>query len=243
MSKVSEQESRSTALGLRAGLGIATLVTLLVAGVAWLLPDTWAATAIAVVFLAATYLLAIRDQSDQRLAAFGLEFGGVLSARPLELRRIAFETARAFVVAALVALVVFPPFVLGFVWWWRPEQAFAPIPAWDIMNELFEQLFAIALPEEVFYRGFLQSTLGFGFARTRRFQRFAPHAAILVSSAIFALGHLATAPQPARLAVFFPALVFGWLRCKTGGIGSAVWFHAFCNTFASMLGQSYGLFR
>jgi len=243
MSKLSDQGSPSTVKGLRAGLGIAALVTLLVAGIAWLCPDTWAGTAIAVVFLGVTYLFAIRDQGDDGLAAFGLELGGVLSARPLELRRIAFETARAFGYAALVALVVFPPFVLGFVWWWRPEQPFELIPPLDIVNELFEQLLAIALPEEVFYRGFLQSTLGFGFARTRRFQRFAPHAAILVSSAIFALGHLATAPQPARLAVFFPALVFGWLRWQTGGIGASIWFHAFCNTFASVLGQSYGLFR
>ena len=32
-----------------------------------------------------------------------------------------------------------------------------------------------------------------------------------MSSALFALGHLVVVPSPQRLAVFFPALVFGWM--------------------------------
>jgi hypothetical protein len=51
-----------------------------------------------------------------------------------------------------------------------------------------------------------------------------------------------TQPFIARLAVFFPALVFGWLRARTGGIGAGVIYHAACNLFASYLGESYGLF-
>ena len=64
---------------------------------------------------------------------------------------------------------------------------------------------------------------------------------MVVTSAVFALGHLATVPEPARLAVFFPSLAFGWLRARTGGIGAGVLYHASCNLFASFLGRGYGL--
>ena len=47
-----------------------------------------------------------------------------------------------------------------------------------------------------------------------------PPLAILVTSVIFALGHVATLPYAARLAVFFPSLLFGLLRARTGGIGA-----------------------
>jgi membrane protease YdiL (CAAX protease family) len=43
-----------------------------------------------------------------------------------------------------------------------------------------------------------------------------------------------------RLAVFFPALVFGWLRQRTGGIGAPMLFHALSNSFTLYLAQSYG---
>jgi membrane protease YdiL (CAAX protease family) len=42
--------------------------------------------------------------------------------------------------------------------------------------------------------------------------------------------------------VFFPSLLFGWLRARTGGIGAGTAYHASCNLFASLLGRGYGLF-
>jgi membrane protease YdiL (CAAX protease family) len=63
-----------------------------------------------------------------------------------------------------------------------------------------------------------------------------------VTSAVFALGHFLTEPHPQRLAVFFPSLLFCWLRSRTGGIGAAILLHAMANLFSSTLGRSYGLF-
>ena len=65
----------------------------------------------------------------------------------------------------------------------------------------------------------------------------------LVGAALFAAGHLCTEFNPGRLAVFFPALVFGFLRARTRGVGAGIVFHALCNLFASYLGQSYGFPR
>jgi membrane protease YdiL (CAAX protease family) len=64
-----------------------------------------------------------------------------------------------------------------------------------------------------------------------------------MTSAIFAVGHLLTEPNPSRLAVFFPSLLFGWMRARTGGIGASVLFHAACNLFVSFLAHGFGLAR
>ena len=45
--------------------------------------------------------------------------------------------------------------------------------------------------------------------------------------------------SPARLAVFFPALVFGFMRKTRNGIGAAIWFHAFCNLLSEILTRGY----
>ena len=64
---------------------------------------------------------------------------------------------------------------------------------------------------------------------------------LVLASGVFAVGHVLTEPYLGRLAVFFPALVFGCLRAKTGGIGAGVAFHAACNCFTWVLGRGYGL--
>ena len=58
------------------------------------------------------------------------------------------------------------------------------------------------------------------------------HAGEYVSILLFA--------DPARLAVFFPSLLFGWMRSRTRGIGAGVAFHAMCNIFSETLMRGYG---
>ena len=52
-------------------------------------------------------------------------------------------------------------------------------------------------------------------------------------------GHLLVIPNPQRLAVFFPALVFGWMRARTGSIAAGATFHALCNVVSDVLHTSY----
>ncbi|MGH7327213.1 MAG: myxosortase family intramembrane protease, partial [Polyangiaceae bacterium] len=104
------------------------------------------------------------------------------------------------------------------------------------------QLFVIALPEEAFYRGYLQSRLDDVFTSRWNLAGASVTPSIVITSAIFALGHLATVHDPSRLAVFFPSLVFGWLRARTKGVGASIFFHAFCNIFSELLGRGFGLY-
>jgi membrane protease YdiL (CAAX protease family) len=62
-----------------------------------------------------------------------------------------------------------------------------------------------------------------------------------LAALIFAVGHVLTIPNPARLGVFVPALIFGWMRARTGGIGAAVLFHAMCNLLSAFLAEGYRL--
>jgi membrane protease YdiL (CAAX protease family) len=101
------------------------------------------------------------------------------------------------------------------------------------------QLVVVAIPEEIFFRGYLLVRLERVWPPARRFLGAPVGKALLVSSALFALGHLAVIPNPQRLAVFFPALVFGWMRGKTGSIAAGATFHALCNIVADVLHTSY----
>jgi hypothetical protein len=99
----------------------------------------------------------------------------------------------------------------------------------------------VALPEEAFFRGYLQTALDDRSPPKLRLWGAALGPGVLVSSALFAVGHFLSVPDVGRLAVFFPSLLFGWLRARTGGIGASVVCHALCNLYVVMLGAGYGL--
>jgi membrane protease YdiL (CAAX protease family) len=101
-----------------------------------------------------------------------------------------------------------------------------------------DQLLVVALPEEFFYRAYLQTTLtrAWGEGRGRLFGA-AVGPAFFATQALFALGHLAEL-HPWRLAVFFPSLLFGWLRLRTGSIVAPILVHALSNLLLMALEAS-----
>ena len=101
-----------------------------------------------------------------------------------------------------------------------------------------DQLLVVALPEEFFYRGYVQARLRDAWPQGRRFLGARLGPAFWVTALLFALGHLAIF-QTWRLFVFFPALLFGWMRERTGTVLGAALFHAACNLFAAFLQASY----
>ena len=207
------------------------------------LPDSYSATAVGFGFLAVTYFLVLRSDDSQQIARYGLSFSGLFEPEPLSLTRIARDAGTALLWALGMALLFLPPFWLGFLWWWRIRVPFHA-PRWDSLGSDFSgQLLVIALPEEAFYRGYLQSALDEVYKPRWRVLGAELGPGFLLTSALFALGHLCTEFNGARLAVFFPSLVFGYLRARTRGVGAGLVFHALCNLFASYLGQSYGFPR
>jgi membrane protease YdiL (CAAX protease family) len=214
--------------------------TAVVTAVSWIAPDKHAATLVGLAFLTATWWLVVRHD-EAVIRAHGLSLGGVLEPVALDPRRAARDALVALGWAALCALVFFPPFWVGWRVWWHASAPFHFRPPASIADDVAGQLLVIALPEEAFFRGYLQTELDRAWRPRLRVLGADVGPGLVVSAAIFAVGHLLTTPHPSRLAVFFPALVFGWLRARTGGVGAGVVFHAMCNLFSATLGRGYGL--
>jgi membrane protease YdiL (CAAX protease family) len=208
----------------------------------WALPRSWHTTVVGFVFLGATWVLVWRGD-DERVRRAGLALGGLVIPGPLDGAAIARATARAVAWALAALAVVAVPYFLGWRAWERPALPFSlDLRPRELGSEALGQVFVIALPEEAFYRGYLQSRLDEVWPPARRIAGAAVGPGLLVASAIFAVGHLATVREPARLAVFFPALLFGWIRARTGGIGASVLLHAGCNVYSQILGRGYGVY-
>jgi membrane protease YdiL (CAAX protease family) len=181
---------------------------------------------------------------------YGLEWWGIADPRTWR------AWARGTGIALVAALVLFPPFAASFwayaeyapslpgplaralaPYWTPPDIAFR-LPSGFPLRVLV-QLLVVALPEEMFYRGWMQTA----WARTRPERRADVLGAKLGpgffwTQLLFAAGHLVVL-QPWRLATFFPGLFFGWLRERSGGLAAPVVFHAISNLFIAILEASF----
>ncbi len=221
-------------------LGVTAVTTVLVTALSYGLPDAHAATGVGLTFLIATYVLVLRSDDNARVRHYGLSLGGLLESEPIDPRRLLRDALGALGWAALMAAIFFPPFWLGYVLWWQPSSKFVAPPLATLASDALGQLLVIALPEEAFYRGYLLTTLDDHWPPERKLLGARVGLGLIVSSALFAVGHVLTEVHPNRLAVFFPALLFGFLRARSGGIGAALLFHAMCNLFASYVARGYG---
>jgi membrane protease YdiL (CAAX protease family) len=168
-------------------------------------------------------------------------------------------------VLGLALVATWPLFLAGFflyygllcsgqapIWAHRITEILSPIcPSWlglggfalrlpaGILLLALSQLLVVALPEEVFFRGYLMSRLEERWPSQRRLWGATVGWPLLISSLLFGLGHFLVDFQPGRLAVMFPALVFGWMRQRTGSLAPAAVFHALCNLFSDVLHESF----
>lgn len=223
----------------REPLVASAVVTAVVTALSWLLPSAYAATGVGLAFLAATWWLVWR-RTDRQASHYGLGFGDLFEPTPLSPSKLALAFGRGLGWSIGAALVVFPPFVVGYLVYrhavWPPRLALPP----GFADEALGQLLVIALPEEAFFRGYLQTSLDDAWRARRRLFGAPVGLALVISSAIFAFGHLLTDPRPSRLAVFFPSLLFGWLRAKTGDTLPGIFFHATCNLLVRGLAFWFG---
>jgi hypothetical protein len=137
--------------------------------------------------------------------------------------------------AFLCAIIVFPLFWIGFKIYWNIEQEFSPRFDYDFFNVVLAQFIVVAFPEEFFYRGYLQGRFNQVFKSRLKILKAEVGYSVLLTSALFAIGHFLVEPYPQRLGVFFPSLLFGWMREKRRSIVSPIIFHGLCNIFMDIL--------
>ncbi|HEY0251048.1 MAG TPA: CPBP family intramembrane glutamic endopeptidase [Kofleriaceae bacterium] len=97
------------------------------------------------------------------------------------------------------------------------------------------QLVVVALPEELFFRGFLLKLLEQKYPPARRVLGGGLGKALLLSSLAFALIHFPREADPRALATFFPGLVFGWMRSATDSILAGTITHGASNILIRLL--------
>lgn len=202
--------------------------------------------AIAAVFLGIPAIWAWRRGED--LGHWGLGFG---------------QVRRTLVITAAVVGVVFPLFLLGYGLFYQavcapdagalrqlayPGQC-ARFVGWEalahpqlpagIWQELLAQVVVVAIPEELFFRGWMLARLEQVWPPRRRVWGGGIGLGLVVSSACFAIGHVFADGDPLRLAVFFPGLLFGWMRSASGAIAAGVICHALSNLLVAGLHRTF----
>jgi len=102
-------------------------------------------------------------------------------------------------------------------------------------------LFFVAIPEEFFYRGYLQTRLDEAFTWRRSVAGAWIGPGLFIATVIFAFGHTIVVYQWWHVFIIFPGLIFGWLRARTGDVMAGAVFHAWCNITVMSLDVLYGL--
>jgi membrane protease YdiL (CAAX protease family) len=190
---------------------------------------------VALVFLALPQLLLSRRGGIER-------YGFVL--QPL---------AIGLTIALVAIVVVLPLFAGGFVLFMRQLCAHAASlvpgscarvlhPHWRLPSDFawltLAQVLVVALPEELFFRGYLQGRLEEAWPPTVNVLGARLGWAWIVAAALFALGHYLVSFEPQMLTRFFPGLVFGWMYARTRSIVAGTIFHAACNLIMALLAAS-----
>lgn len=157
--------------------------------------------------------------------------------------RVGVEQNRSLKVELWRKEQVVPPSEIGMGEHSAPPDNTEPLTIdrsyWWLITLVLTHLLLVAVPEEVFFRGYLQTRLDQLLAPRFRFLGAQVGPGIVVTSALFAVSHYIVELDPNRLVVFFPSLMFGWLRNLTGGVVAPVVVHGLSNVLLLLLSRGY----
>ncbi len=203
--------------------------------------------------VAALLFIALPDRRIQRRGehwqTYGLPWWGLADARTWR------AWGRGLAIGAGVCAVVFPLFFVVFLGWayllpHLPPGLARLLAPYSLPPHLqlrlpsrfallvANQLLVVALPEELFYRGWMQTSWAAGSRSRAVVLGAALGAGFLSTQVLFALGHLVVL-EVWRLGTFFPGLLFGWLRERTGNLAAPVVVHGLSNVFIAVLEASF----
>ncbi len=149
----------------------------------------------------------------------------------------------AFQLSGAVIGIILIPWLVGYhayqsLFFGRAPDAHLPRDLWLLLPY---HVFFVAIPEEFFYRGYMQSRLDELWAPRWRVFGANLGPGWLLTCLLFAFGHSIVTFQWWHFAIVFPSLVFGWLRARSGGVIAGALFHAWCNVVVTLLDSLYGV--
>lgn len=165
---------------------------------------------------------------------------------PEELGMILTDLRSALKLNALLGLVVLLPFVVGnhfyqTLFFHRHPQGVFPKHFWS--DVVLYQIVGVGIPEEFFYRGYVQSRLNEVFPKHFEVLGVTFGPGLFIAALLFTLGHSFIIIRWWHFAIFFPALLFGWIRERTGNVLAGGLFHAMCNILMVTLDTWYGVIQ
>jgi uncharacterized protein len=215
------------------------------------------ATLLAAIFYHAQSISFVRQSLHTLVALVFLALPQIFLRKRGGIERYGFrlQPLRLGLLLAFAAIVVvLPLFTLGFVELarWACQHAVRFVPGscvrvfhphlrlpHDFLTLTAGQLLVVALPEELFFRGFLQGRLEEAMPPTVNLLGARVGRAWLLQAALFALGHFLVSFEPQMLSRFIPGLAFGWLYARTRSIVAGTIFHAACNLLMAILAASF----
>ena len=154
-------------------------------------------------------------------------------ARPLFKRAMKYFILSSAVVFPLYAIAFYISLHLG---------VFVPAgtawPGMSLFQIIVYNLAVIAFFEELFFRGYLFGRFEEASRHIFNADRIIFWAPVTATAFLFGAVHVAVDLDPARMAVFFPGLLFGWLRAKTGSLVAPIASHATANVVVDLLIRS-----
>ena len=118
------------------------------------------------------------------------------------------------------------------------DQRFAPVLPATPVADLVREFLAVGFPEEVFFRGYVQTRWNRACGRPWRILGAPAGPGLFAQAAIFAVCHLATGDWT-RLRVFCFALLAGWLRERSGSVLAPAIYHAGANVWYRIVTESF----
>ena len=110
----------------------------------------------------------------------------------------------------------------------------------SILTIIVYNIAVVAFFEELFFRGYLFDRFEETSRQIFTGDRIMFWVPVTSTAFLFGAAHVALDLDPARMAVFFPALLFGWLRARTGSLVAPILSHATANVIFEMLTRSVG---
>lgn len=130
-------------------------------------------------------------------------------------------------------LVVFPVLFCGvfLLKYYKVQLPLCPVvPEGRWFSWLIYQFLYVAVAEETFFRGYLQSNilrlLTIAVAKNLASLELT---SIIISAAVFAISHSVLFGNVIPIITFFPGLIFGWVFVKTKSLLAPILFHGLAN--------------
>ena len=144
------------------------------------------------------------------------------------------DSVRRTLIVVGLACGFIVPVMFTCLWWVR--QLHLPIPLDPVVNEqpswlgwLFYQFFYVAVAEEVFFRGDVQSNVMRLCRRMPQRGSVQSFVVVLISAGCFALAHVVVQERGLSLLTFFPGLLMAWMFLRTGSLLAPILFHGLAN--------------